>query len=146
MPDEESLSNGINLGINANAGKPEANNSTVDPVSSPQGYQRLASMMAEYPANAIFRHFGFMNALNLLYYQAELTQLEIDLWEAAKLDRNSSDGCRQLYFRCYESLSRGKIESGSLAVENMTQWNLVLKMRSMLKEYSMLNANMSIPS
>ena len=40
------------------------------------GYYRLAELMGEY---ATFRRFGQVQSLNLLYLQAELVMLEIEL-------------------------------------------------------------------
>ena len=41
-----------------------------------QGYQRLARLMGSYSETAIFRRFGHLNMLNLMYMQAELVELE----------------------------------------------------------------------
>jgi hypothetical protein len=136
MPDEESVSDGATLGADSSAGNSQDSYPAEDQISNPQGYERLANMMAEYPANAVFRQFGSLSTLNLLYYQAELAQLETDLCEAAKLDRDSTDRCRQLYFQNFRLLSNGVTDNDDLAVEAQVQWKLVLKMRRVLKEYS----------
>ena len=44
-----------------------------------EGYAKLASFMASDSEFAIFRRFGALNAQNLLYYQAELMDLETHL-------------------------------------------------------------------
>lgn len=143
MPDEESVSDGTTIGAEANAEIPQDSGPAAQ-ASSPQGHQRLADFMAEHPANAVFRRFGSLNALNLLYYQAELTELEIDLCKVAKIDRESTDRHRQLYFRSYLLLSQGKTDSNDTASESMAQWKLILKLRSVMKEYSELGPRVSI--
>ena len=40
------------------------------------GHQEIAALMAHTPATAIFKRFGFLHALNILYFQAELAMLE----------------------------------------------------------------------
>lgn len=136
MPDEESLSACTTLGIDSDVEKPRDGKTAAPSASSPQGYERIAEMLAIHPTNAVFRQFGSLNALNLLHYQAELTQLEEDLCEAAKLDRNDTDRCRQLYFRSHWLLSHGSTHDGEPTAESMAQWKLILKMRRVMKEYS----------
>ena len=136
MPDEESIS-GVTIaatshGLNAEPPKLEGPQHC-------EGYQKLADMMAEYPAGAVFRQFGPMNHLNLLYYQAELCLLEKQLQIAAEQDRQSPDQFRRLYFQSHQWLSSGKAEGGDLKPEDNLQWKIVLRMREVLKEYSMLN-------
>lgn len=53
------------------------------------GYPKLAAKFEIDPELAVHRHFGALNALNLLYYQAELTYLERDLKEQQKKDAES---------------------------------------------------------
>jgi hypothetical protein len=42
----------------------------------PRGYHKVANLMGAYSETAIFRRFGYLNMLNLLYLQAELMELE----------------------------------------------------------------------
>ncbi|KAK4565360.1 hypothetical protein LTR86_003977 [Recurvomyces mirabilis] len=51
----------------------------------PKGYNKLAVLMGRNPQVAIFRRFGALNMLNLLYLQAELSELERK-FETAYLD------------------------------------------------------------
>lgn len=141
MPDEESLSACTTLGVESDAGKPQDDQRAAPSVSSPQGYGRIAEMLAIHPTNAVFRQFGALNALNLLYYQAELSQLEVDLCEAAKVDRDDTDPCRQLYFRSHWLLSHGSTHDGQPTADSTAQWDLVLKMRCVVREYSMSFVN-----
>lgn len=136
MPDEESLSDGSTLGADANASSAQDSGPAAAQSSRPQGYQRLADFMADHQAHAVFRQFGSLNMLNLLYYQAELTQLEQDLCEAARVDRESADRYRQLYFRSFWLLSHGETDNDDTTTGSMAQWELVLKLRGLMKEYS----------
>ncbi|PMD29525.1 hypothetical protein L207DRAFT_538709 [Hyaloscypha variabilis F] len=52
-----------------------------------EGYARIATLMGRSPELGIFRGFKMLNAQNLLYLQAELTQLEIDLGKLRENDR-----------------------------------------------------------
>ncbi|KAM7214997.1 hypothetical protein V8F06_009599 [Rhypophila decipiens] len=100
------------------------------------GYHRLAALMGAHPETAIFRRFGQLNGLNLLYLQAELTNLENDLHRAAKSDSKSSHYERSIYARDWQTLH----ESGDAKAEkdggNPTQWNIMLQVRDKLNEYN----------
>ena len=102
----------------------------------PEGYSRLASMMGGHPETAIFRRFGSLNALNLLYLQAELTNLENSLHKQADADAGSGHFERSLYARDWQSLSESATaEDGN----DPTQWNTMLIIRDKLDEYSGLS-------
>jgi len=98
----------------------------------PAGYTRLASLMGAHPETAILRRFGSLNALNLLYLQAELTNLENALQKEAKADAESGHFDRTLYNRDWQSLS----ESVTTENGNPRQWELILQVREKLNEYS----------
>ena len=51
-----------------------------------EGYPKLAGYITSLPEVAIFRRFGAMNARNLLYLQAELTDLEAALLQTERRD------------------------------------------------------------
>lgn len=135
MHDEESISGTTIHAVNNDPGNLQ-NSDPVNQSVNAQGYERLASLMAEFPSTAIFRQFNNLNTLNLLYYQAELLQLEADLLKASGDDRNSADRIRRLYFQSHFYLSRGKTAQGNLCREDMAQWNIVLRIRDVLQEYS----------
>ena len=98
----------------------------------PEGYSRLASLMGTHKGTAVFRRFGTLNALNLLYLQAELTNLENTLRQQAKADAESGHFERSIYARDWETLSE------SMAAENQhcPQWNTFLQVRKKLDTYS----------
>jgi hypothetical protein len=97
------------------------------------GYPKLAAHMSPSSEISIFRRFEALNRQNLLYLQAELTGLERQLRnieaESAKCD--SSDP-KSRYARDWEWLSDLDDDDNS-----NPQWQLVLRIRGVLKEYSM---------
>ncbi|KAF2192335.1 hypothetical protein K469DRAFT_730925 [Zopfia rhizophila CBS 207.26] len=81
--------------------------------------------MGLFPETAIFRNFGALNARNLLYYQAELIYLENKLKKAEERDSHSE---------------KGRITPST----DTTQLDLVMKIRSRLKEYNETLVHQSI--
>lgn len=98
-----------------------------------EGYVSLASWYAEQPSNAIYKRFGTLNALNLLYLQAELAMLEIQLEQYAAEDANSTDEIRTFHARNWKVMSNQRRRKG----RNMAQWKTFMKIRRALREYSM---------
>jgi hypothetical protein len=91
------------------------------------GHQKLAELMAKHSEVAIFERFDFLNAINLVYLQAELVELEIELKASMKDDLDSRDDERQRGARDWWFLSKSK--------ESKT-WEIMLKIRTKLQEYS----------
>ena len=89
--------------------------------------------MGAHPEVAIFRRFGFLNTLSLLYLQAELQNLEDRLTQTAMADNESTEGYRYLYNTDWQTLS----ESISAVNGNPEQWNTMQRIREKLNEYSM---------
>lgn len=101
----------------------------------PAGYSRLAALMGENPETAVFKRFASLNALNLLYMQAELVDLENSLQRQAKADAESGHFERSLYARDWQTLR----DSTTAEYGDSTQWNTALKLREKLGEYSELH-------
>jgi hypothetical protein len=99
------------------------------------GYSKLASLMGHYPEVAIFRRFNALNARSLLYLQAELSEREESLRKVCEADADSPHSNPKIYDRYWLGLS----ESGIQPNGNAAQWNLVLRIRGKLKEYSQSN-------
>ena len=100
-----------------------------------EGYANLASLMGSHPEVAIVRRFGALNAQNLLYLQAELVALEDDLRAIAAEDSASDDRNRANYSRDWYTLSMSR--NGTASDENAgKQWQIILRLREKLKEYS----------
>jgi hypothetical protein len=91
------------------------------------GHQKLAELMAKHSEVAIFERFDFLNVINLVYLQAELVELEIELKASMKDDLDSRDDERQRGARDWWFLSKSK--------ESKT-WEIMLKIRTKLQEYS----------
>ncbi|KAK0620693.1 hypothetical protein B0T14DRAFT_567423 [Immersiella caudata] len=98
----------------------------------PAGYTRLASLMGAHPEMAILRRFGSLNVLNLLYLQAELTNLENELHCAARVDSESGHPDRAEYSRDWETLRNSVADEDG----DPTQWKLMLQVREKLVEYN----------
>ncbi len=101
-----------------------------------EGYPKIASLMGAHPEVAIFRRFGALNAQNLLYLQAELVALEKDLRTCAAEDWASKDTDRVFYCRDWYSLSSSWDNESSDSEVTGRQWQIMLKIREKLKEYS----------
>ena len=94
------------------------------------GYPRLATTIEAQPENSIYRRFGALNAQNLLYLQAELQWLEIELREQQVLDNQDTQGNGHKYATNWYWLKESE------GTSNENQFRLVLKIRAVLKEYS----------
>lgn len=94
------------------------------------GYPKLAGQMGIQPETTIFRRFGFLNAQNLLYLQAELTWLEKRLRERQAEDSVDSKGNKSQYALNWYWLSQAEDDGDT------TQLDLVMKIRETMKEYS----------
>jgi hypothetical protein len=94
------------------------------------GYPKLAAKMELQPELAIYRRFGALNGQNLLYYQAELMDLEQQLRKQQAEDGKNLHGKKSEYgkdwYRLQDSSEDGDTE----------QLDLVLKIRKLLNEYS----------
>ena len=96
------------------------------------GYHRLANFMGEYPEYGIYRRFGSLNSLNLLYLQAELVMLELLLQQYAAEDGSSNDPLRALFAKNWMLLSNQR----GANTRCKKQWTLVLRIRKVLRQYS----------
>jgi len=73
-----------------------------------EGYCYLATLMSRNPETSIFRGFKMLNAQNLLYIQAELTELEIELKALQEKYKASGNPNGQKYHRNWYLLSWSK--------------------------------------
>ncbi|KAK0109283.1 hypothetical protein ONS96_003103 [Cadophora gregata f. sp. sojae] len=99
-------------------------------VSPVEGYPKLACHMGRYEQSAIYRRFGSLNSQNILYLQAELVHLERRLRRAENEDSASPDGNRSKYSRDWYWLNSYATDEGS------DQWEIILNIRHMLKDYN----------
>jgi hypothetical protein len=100
------------------------------------GYPQLAHQMGLFPETAIFKRFGDLSARNLLYLQAELLHMHINLRELEEEERDAvhkgnekGKGLRYAadWYELYNSRKEADNESD--------QWDLIVEIRAKLKEY-----------
>ncbi|GLA31589.1 hypothetical protein CBS63078_4305 [Aspergillus niger] len=90
-----------------------------------KGYDRLAALMARDPGSSIYRSFAKLNAKNLLYLQAEIAYIQIDLQDIIKEDGQSED-------KVSFPFSVWAMKNS----EDPVQWKKFLEARKLLKEYN----------
>jgi hypothetical protein len=88
------------------------------------GYHRVAEFMSAHGEIAILRRFGRLNMLNLMYLQAEITNLEHELDEMASQNPNIKAA------KDWVTLSESTHD------EDRLQWALTLELRKKLSEFS----------
>ena len=94
-----------------------------------EGYSKLANLMGDDRTDGhffIFQKFESLSAQNLLYLQAEISNLKESLDKIVELDSNSADPEKQLFPQDWEALS---------ACRESIQWEKWLEIRGKLKEY-----------
>src|SRR5688500_7611181 len=94
------------------------------------GYPKLAAKTEIQPEFSIYRRFGALNAQNLLYFQAELADLEEELREQQVEDERNQAGKKSLYSKSWFRLQDSEIDGDTEQLE------LVLRIRKTLQEYS----------
>jgi hypothetical protein len=103
------------------------------PGPTPLGYPKLAEHLGEHPDFASFRRFGALSSRNLLYYQAELLELEEEL---EKLERRDSDLSKNGLDEDRASTWYWLGGRGCEEQSNKDQLKLVLRLRGLLQQYS----------
>ncbi|KAK6829745.1 hypothetical protein PG987_010329 [Apiospora arundinis] len=98
------------------------------PIITPRGYPKLAAFMVEHDY-VMLRQFRELAVRDLLYLQAEIRELELDLKEQVVSDANASND-RRFFDREWWHLRHGE-ERGT----GGEQWDLVLRVRAKLREY-----------
>jgi hypothetical protein len=106
-------------------------------------YDRLSHLMADHNDLLILRTFSSLNIKNLLYYQAELANLECELREIESEDQSCRSSPRQEYAASWKILSAGpEVHSFALStspvrnVRDALQWQLFRRIRAVRREYS----------
>jgi hypothetical protein len=108
-------------------------------------YPDLARFMALYPEVMILRKFSYLNAKNLLYYEAELANLEHRLKAIEREDRQCERSPRQEYATSWKKMAaseghRKNFETtsreDSVSPRNRLQWQTFLEVRETLCKYS----------
>lgn len=103
------------------------------PETPMEGWPTVAEMMASNPEFRNLCRFSDLNMKSLLYYQAELFQLRKQLHKHEYHDfRHHKDSLTGEFY------SRADFLVDSQNKEKHEQWDLVVKIRKVLKEYSEL--------
>ena len=95
-------------------------------VTEGNGYRGLADLMSLMPRMGMFRRFGFLNALNLLFYQAELMKLEQAFIAQLESDEKSSNPCKRPFSKDWNAVSATD-----------SQRTMIAEIRTLLEKYSM---------
>lgn len=90
------------------------------------GYLAIAELMANIPAMGMYRRFGMLNALSLLFYQADLLKLETELKQQIRQDELSGNNDRRKVCRDWSAASatdsqRKLIEQARLLLEKYSE-------------------------
>jgi hypothetical protein len=94
------------------------------------GWPRVAELMAQTQDFAAFKRYRDLNVKSLLYYQAEIEMLREKLHEEEWADSQRGDDKQRLYARRIDYMIRSRNKSTG------TQWQTVIELRRVLKEYS----------
>ena len=97
-----------------------------------EGYAQVAWRMSTYPELAIVRRFKDLNLQNVLYLQAELTEMEDALRSQEEIDRNSPYEMQRWNARSWKVLQNGDQD----AEGDGEKWKMFLRIREKLVEYS----------
>lgn len=100
-----------------------------------EGYDKLATLLSSDPGLQYFRRFATLNTKNLLYYQAQIANLEDELNDIIAEDKSLGDryeGKKNYPFSVYyleQSLRDGSCDAN--------QWEKFVEIRELLSKYSM---------
>jgi hypothetical protein len=94
------------------------------------GYDKLAAFIGDSPEMSIYRRFSRLGAKNILYLQAELVNLEAELEEIIRDDKDSGDEEKEPFPYSVWHLKHSFQDQNRNA-----QWLKVLEIRQTLKEY-----------
>ncbi|KAI4263110.1 MAG: hypothetical protein L6R42_001733 [Xanthoria sp. 1 TBL-2021] len=93
-------------------------------------YTKLASMMANHAEAAIFRRFDTLNIKNLLYMQAELVDLEDQLYDIESQDKKSRNRNKVLFSSSVQTLRK------SASTRDNDQWMKYKKVQEKMHAYN----------
>ncbi|KAI8626077.1 hypothetical protein F5Y19DRAFT_488566 [Xylariaceae sp. FL1651] len=98
------------------------------------GYERLADYMGRHPEVAIYRRFMTLANKTLLYYQAEIAELEKRLEYVQERDNDSKDENCKRYAKAWCSLSMAAELEGPGSPQR-EQYDLIMKLRELMGKY-----------
>jgi len=118
---------------------------TDDDTPLDKGWPRLAHKMAEVPEIESFRRFRELNIKNLLYYQAEIADMEADLRKIENEDSRNTESKEQVYSRHAISMLGSMPSLEAATCRDTSVWKmpthqrqckLVLDIRQSLEKYN----------
>lgn len=101
-----------------------------------EGYPAVAEAMSTNDGLDIFRRFSALNVLNLLYMQAEILDLELQLEDTAAEDRNAEPSTASNRERRKYHLSAKALRDSVRGDGDQLQWKKMLEIRKLLRKYS----------
>ncbi|KAI1079385.1 hypothetical protein F5B20DRAFT_571101 [Whalleya microplaca] len=100
----------------------------------PGGYKRLAEHISRHPELSIYQRYDTLANENLLFYQAELAQVESSLRYVQERDRKSGDeSCKQYAVSWYRLSQSANLEDPN-CIEG-EQYQLIMKLRELMAGY-----------
>ena len=100
------------------------------PTEPVPGWPQVAVLMSRTPEFACFSRFGDFQIKSLLYYQSEIEMLKAELQEEEWEDYRRGDADSKLYCKRADYLVKSR--DGV----NKRQWEKVVELRKVIKEYS----------
>jgi len=132
MPNNDSSSTLSGSGGSATIAAPLTGASSApNPMHYSRGYQKLSCLMGRLPEFAVYKRFGALNTLNLLYLQTELADLERQLHETSEIAAYSPDLLESRSDFDWTSIVRTDA-SGN----HTEQYKLIIQIRGALQQYS----------
>lgn len=106
-------------------------------------YDVLCRLMSEHPELLILRSYSTLNIKSLLYYEAELAHLEVELMELESEDRYCGSSPRKDFATDWKSLSTSSKHASLLKAygqprneRDALQWQTMCRIRSVLRDYN----------
>lgn len=110
-------------------------------------YDALARLMSDHPELLIVRSYSSLNIKSLLYYEAELAHLEVELLEVESDDRDCGSSPRRDFVADWRSLSTApgyvslmKAYGQPRDEREALQWQIMCRIRAVLRDYSKLSS------
>jgi hypothetical protein len=100
------------------------------------GYPLLATFQHKFPEYTIFRKFSKINMLNLLYLQAELKHLELEVETMMQDDYTSGTAPRNSYHSNWKKLRDSLADENAQATIENHQYRTFQRLRKVLKRYN----------
>jgi hypothetical protein len=116
-------------------------------------YDVLARLMRDHPELLILRSYSTLNIKSLMYYQAELAHLEIELLEVESEDRDCGSSPRRKFATDWRSLSTSSGHASLMSAygqprdeREALQWRIICRIRAVLRDYSTISWTVSAGS